>query len=849
MSAAPRVVLALALAGAAVACGAVVACSEGKKAPASDAAVADAGAAKDGKAPVADGGKGPLVDGGEGAAKDGGARLPAGDGRTADGGATALADGGAAGSDAPPSTPLGAGDAAVAGSPTAAAEPARVERVVWRAVDNRAMVHRTVGEDVAIDAGGFGFGRFTHFGIPVARWQLAQVVDGEPAAIAAPLAALELPLTAEQARATIVTLRLHASDATGLSLKVNGRKPRKKPIELQPGWQNVAQELPPGWLIAGDNQLVLEHGRGRRSKISVALAWVRAGQSRDFTTPLPAARFVDRRLELHAGSAVAWYVTLPEGGHLRARVAAPCRVAVRATTSDGSFVGGRLIGGAAPGAATGAGAAAPGDRVDLSSFAGRVVRLELRAESPEPGDEPGEPAARCEVAKIEEPVITVHGPEVAPPPAGKPPRYVILWVLDATRADRIPIFTPGAAVQTPNLEELARSSAVFRQYYVQGNESQTSHSSVWTAVYPAVHNVRLAGSGGTSRISKKLPVIAELVRGGGLTPIGVTGNGFVSDGGGYDRGFEEFRNMMREKGVTNGVLYGEKIVAAALGRLEANRDRPAFLFFGTVDSHSPWIARKPWIDRYSPDPYEGPFKTHGDAVALGFRKGEMGCSKIPPMKDIIRLRAIYDSTISYSDDLIGKLISQLKIWNMWDETMLIITADHGDELFEHRRCGHGGSLRDTLVRVPLLVHYPAQFPAAAIDEGAEGVDIAPTILDALGAAPLPSAQGRSLRGLAAGIGRGWTSPSYASQYEYAHAMRMGRWKIAVNVRGEVSVFDMQADPYENEERSAVQPVEARMLADHLGLFLATRKSWKKASWGVVSSITEEGAKVLDGPTP
>lgn len=733
--------------------------------------------------------------------------------------------------------------------PAPPAIPARVERVVWRAIDNRAMAHRSVGEDVALDAGDHGFGRFTRYGIPAQRWELAQLVDGEAAAVADPLAALELPLTAEQARATLVTMRLHASAPAQIAMKFNGRKARRKPIELLPGWQNVAQELPRGWLVAGPNQITLEHGplgkrgRGRsrsRDELQVALAWVRAGTSRNFTTPLPAARFrpAERRLELEAGSAVAWYVTLPEGGHLRAKLAAPCHVEVRATTSDGSFAGGRMIGGEEE------------SRVDLSSFAGRAVRLELRAVSPDPDEHGGAGRPRCEVAQLEEPVITVHGAEVEKPAAGKPPRLVVLWVLDATRADRIPIFTPGAAVQTPNLEELAKTSAVFRQYYVQGNESQTSHSSVWSAVYPAIHNVRLAGSGGSSRLPRKLPVIAELLRGAGYFTTAVTGNGFINESGGYTRGFEEFRNMMREKGVTNGVLYGDKIVSAALGRLEKRRDEPTFLFFGTVDSHSPWIARKPWIDVYSPGPYEGPFKEYGDGFALGFRKGQMGCSKIPAPKDIARLRAIYDSTISYSDDLIGKFIAQLKIWNVWDETMLIITADHGDELFEHGgRCGHGGTMRETLVRVPLLIHYPAQFPAAALDEGAEGVDIVPTILDAIGAPPLPNAQGRSLRALVAGDGRGWAQPSYASQYEYAHAMRLGRWKIAVNIRGEVSVFDLQSDPYEDQERVAVSPVEHRMLADHLGLFLASRTRWQKASWGVVSSLTAEGAKQLDGPTP
>ena len=81
----------------------------------------------------------------------------------------------------------------------------------------------------------------------------------------------------------------------------------------------------------------------------------------------------------------------------------------------------------------------------------------------------------------------------------------MLWVMDALRADKVPMFTPGARAQTPNLDELAKSSAVFRQYYVQGNESQTSHASMWTGVYPAVHNVRMAGVGGVWRDRSRAP--------------------------------------------------------------------------------------------------------------------------------------------------------------------------------------------------------------------------------------------------------------------------------------------------------------------------------------------------------
>jgi arylsulfatase A-like enzyme len=308
--------------------------------------------------------------------------------------------------------------------------------------------------------------------------------------------------------------------------------------------------------------------------------------------------------------------------------------------------------------------------------------------------------------------------------------------------------------------------------------------------------------------------------------------------------------MMRETGVENGVIYGEKIVDAALAKLGKHRDGPAFLFMGTIDTHGPWIARKPWIDIYSPGPYHGPFQQYGTAKELGFRPGRMGCFIIPPKEDIERLRAIYDSAVSYHDQQVGRLIQQLKEWGIWDQTLLIITADHGEELFEDRRCGHGGSLRDTLVRVPLLVHDPSRFPGGTIiDEGAEGVDLLPTILAALGKPVFPAAQGQPLEPLAQGIGRGWARPSYASMYEYAHAMRIGRWKMRVGKAGQPILDDLVADPDEHQDLSGTALVERRMLTDDLGLFLALRKQWKKTAWGVVTNMTADGARALDSIEP
>ena len=708
-------------------------------------------------------------------------------------------------------------DAELAEPPPDAAPPTRVEHAVFRFVDNRHAVHRFVAGAPVLDGGDVGFARYMRFGLPIARWHIGHIRGGERAAVAERAASLEVPLSAEHARwITQLTARVHGAAGQKLGLKINGRKAADR-VELADGWQTITIPIAAGRLGDGENQIVVET---TGAKGTIAVGWMHFGASAPSGDPRSAAVFDPTgQIALAEDASLVWYLTVPDGGHLVASTSGSCKIEVRARASDGSFAGGFI--------------AADSERVDLTAMAGRVVALALTARE-------------CPRATIRAPRITMHGPEPAPRPRAEPPRYIVLWVMDALRADKVPIFTPGARAQTPNFDELAKTSAVFRQYYVQGNESQTSHSSVWTGVYPAVHGVRLAGVGGTYRIDRDFDVIAEQLSAAGMATTAVTGNGFVTASGGYAQGFDEFRNMMREKGVINGVIYGNQIVDAALAQLDKHRAQPTYLFFGTIDTHGPWIARKPWIDIYSPGPYDGPFKHFGTSKELGFRKGRMGCSIIPPQKDIERLRAIYDSAISYQDRELGRFIEQLKDWGIWDQTMLVITADHGEEFFEDKRCGHGGSLRDSLIRVPLLVHDAARFPGGTIiDEGAEGVDIMPTMLDAVGAAIPDAVQGRSLVALAQGVGRGWATPSYASMYEYAHAMRIGRWKIRVGVTGVPTVGDMVADPDEKKDLARSHPVERRMLTDNLGLFLALRTQWKKREWGITTNVTRAGAAALD----
>jgi len=710
----------------------------------------------------------------------------------------------------PPPAPALARDVAIDAAIAPVAVPARPEHDVWHLGPNRHLAHLVVGGDLVIDAGAPGFARYTRFGLPVARWRYRVEVDGEPTAVPRKHAALDLPLTAAQAAsATTLRLRVHSAKPTTLTLGLGGKRLAR--VLLAAGWQDLAIAAT---FRVGENLLAIA------SDDTVHVRWIAATRG-DPPPPAPIGR---ARWSGAAGGFVladraglAWYVLVPDGAALAADVAGAgpqCAVDVHAEDGDGARVRGRLAG--------------PGARIDLSPLAGSVVRLELAARGCARG------------VMVADGRITVPGAAAPPGPDGEPPRLVILWVMDALRADRVATFTPGARAQTPNLDRLAETGAVFRQHYVGGNESQVSHATMFTGLYPAVHTVRTAGRDQRYRIPRRFPTIGRRLRDAGYATIGVTANGFVDEYGGYSRGFAEYRNLMNEKGVKNAAIRGRVILEDALARIERHADDPTFTFIGTIDTHSPLIARDPWIERYDPGRYDGPFERATTAGPLGIYAGQMGCHKVPPEREIVRMRAIYDSAISYQDALIGELLDALERLGLADRTMLVITADHGEELFEEHRCGHGATLRESLVRVPLLVHYPPRVAPRVVDEGTEGVDVLPTILDAIGA-PVDGIQGRSLRGLAAGEGAGWPRPAFASQYEYAFAMRLGRWKARVGKTGRPMVFDLDEDPLERVDLAAARPLERRYLTDHLALYLAFRTGWTKATWGVASNMSERGA--------
>jgi arylsulfatase A-like enzyme len=661
---------------------------------------------------------------------------------------------------------------------------------VFSLVDNRPLGHLQRRGGLYIPAGSAGMAKYTRFGRPPAAWKLRATDDGKKVALVATAATLEVPLTAAQAGANVVHLSMRSPKPSSVKIAAHGKA--SAAVALKAGWQIVSVPMPAGALSVGENSLGFTFAQS-----GAAIEMIQVGGTAPTETEGKSAGLL-----LPKGGGIAYYAYVPKAGGLTLNGdAGGCKVTVR--VDGGPEQEAKL----------------DGSSVDLAKHGGKFARVELLADGPS-----------CTAAKITDGQLTTDG--AAPARfAANPPKNVIIWLTDDTRSDKYKLYNSKSRVETPVFDELAKSSTLFKVAYTQGNESRVSHASLWTSAYPSVHNML----SDKAKLAPSFVTLAESVRPSGRYTAGVMGNGYIDAFWGFGDGWDSFKNNLH----SGGGLKADDLLATARKTLDTpplkwGAAKNFFLYIGTIDAHVSWRAHEPWLAKYDPEPYNGPFVK----ACLDPQLDNIVAGKLPiTERDKTRIIALYDADVSYNDHVLGLLMSDLQKHGRADDTMLIITSDHGEEFWDHGRIGHGQSLREELVHVPFLIHYPPYFPPGkVVDEGVDVLDVLPTVDDALGVAPPEGAQGESLVPLAAGIGAGYPRPSIASQYELAWAMRLDRYKIWVGGRGDVQLYDAASDAHEDHELSKDHPTERRALTDALGTFLAFRNQWKKKKWGVASNL-------------
>jgi arylsulfatase A-like enzyme len=343
---------------------------------------------------------------------------------------------------------------------------------------------------------------------------------------------------------------------------------------------------------------------------------------------------------------------------------------------------------------------------------------------------------------------------------------VLLVVMDTVRADHLSVYGYERDT-TPHLKQLAQDSAVFTTAISASDFTLTSHATLFTGMYGSWHGARCQPPDATygRALAPQVPTLAEILSTKGYRTFGVAANLYLRADFGLQRGFQDFhiprpvpvlaaeswymlRNQMRR-------VLSFFADTSQFDRLfsrgdEINRDffatvkktdltrGPFFAFVNYMDAHFPYIPPAPFDRRF---PGKEVRLVQDDLEAI---QEQVFHGKSLPGVYANHSISQYDGGIAYIDAQIGQLVHWLKDQNLYDDTMIVVTSDHGEAFGEKRLFGHANSAYQNLLHAALLVKYPHSAHQGVVNEPVSLTDVLPTILKTLGYAVPPTSQGRSL---------------------------------------------------------------------------------------------------------
>ena len=409
-----------------------------------------------------------------------------------------------------------------------------------------------------------------------------------------------------------------------------------------------------------------------------------------------------------------------------------------------------------------------------------------------------------------------------PAPNLKSPN-IILITLDTTRADRMG-FLGSTRELTPNLDALAKQSAIFTQAYAQVPLTPPSHATILTGTYPQFHQLN----------AMALPLVADLPYAPEILQAhGYHTAAFVSSivleargqfAGGFDRGFQTYDAGFRVGEAGEDLNHtvrrrGEEVVAHALAWLDKHPTGPFLMWVHLYDAHNPYAPPEPYKSRYASEPYDG--------------------------------------AIAYEDAAVGKLLRQLKLRGLFDGAVLAVMADHGESLGAHGEDTHGVFLYDETIHVPLLIKLPqASGGGKRITNRVELVDVLPTLLQQAGIEIPKEVQGKSLLALMKtgaadhDLPEAWGETAYAeSDYartEYGwsalRSLRTGKYLYIQAPRREL--YDQTADEKATHNLAPSSAAVADTLAGELEDFRQKTSSQREAPKAAMNAKAQKELAAL-----
>lgn len=294
---------------------------------------------------------------------------------------------------------------------------------------------------------------------------------------------------------------------------------------------------------------------------------------------------------------------------------------------------------------------------------------------------------------------------------------VVLIIIDTVRVDHVGCYGYRRNV-TPNIDRLSSHSILYKNAISAAPWTSPSLGSMFTSQYPAV----LGFKGKPIIIGQEFLTMAEIFKENNYQTKGIISYAYVSSSLGFNQGFDSYDE---ENAKGHGHISSPSITDKAISFLRKRGNTRFFLFLHYFDPHYDYVLHEDYD--YYPD-YDGPL--HSGQPIRELRE------KAPHMRanDIEYIKALYDSEIRFTDEYIGKLLDELKELELYDNTLIVFTADHGEEFLERGNywIGHTKTLYQEQIHVPLMIKLPESNKQRIVHEYVGLIDLMPTIIDYTG---------------------------------------------------------------------------------------------------------------------
>ena len=436
-------------------------------------------------------------------------------------------------------------------------------------------------------------------------------------------------------------------------------------------------------------------------------------------------------------------------------------------------------------------------------------------------------------------------------PGNRPPEYsgrldqVLLITIDALRTDCLSCYNPETPV-TGGIDSVARESAVFNNVIASAPWTLPSFCSIMTGQPVNIHDTYH----GDTALPDTLITIAERMQEAGYTTAAIVHNPYLGREHHVNQGFRYYRHFPKksEFGCSPGahvlrLLFpatffssttSARLADTAIDFIKNHRDRPFFLWLHFLDPHIPYAPPDRYIDRTKTAPGIGNEFSRLNDIRMG--------TFLPDSLEQAAIRHLYEAEIQYVDDQVQRIISACRAAGIYDNALVILASDHGEEFWDHGGFEHGHALYNEVIRVPLIIKPPAPADSPGrgvrIDHYVSQTRLFNTILDLCGLLPDSANQAPSLRPLMESPASSPNQePIYCSGMLYGieqeSLIRNGSKFIQAIIEDSTSLFDLRTDPLELHNTAAGSPAAVRRMTEYLDSY-HDRSAAKRAALGMTA---------------